>query len=165
MGESEFILPRTGGSHGDLDASHADTNQGTEFQQLEADGAAGGLGELRMRQPDATERAEQHISHGREPEAELMGTHGGSRGAVGEQIELALLDPVLHLATGAVDHLVEVLRGTSYDLSEVTTKRGLASPRVTSALPTTRRLRLQLSSVDHTKSLKRRADLPVRRLS
>src|ERR1700733_4106380 len=44
-------------------------------------------------------------------------------------------------------------------------KRGLASPPVTSALPTTRRLQLQLSSVDQVKSLKRRADLPVRKLS
>ena len=41
--------------------------------------------------------------------------------------------------------------------SEVTTKRGLASPLVHSALPITRRLRLQLSSVRHWKSLKRRA--------
>ena len=37
--------------------------------------------------------------------------------------------------------------------SEVTTKRGLASPRVHSALPTTRRRRDQLSSVDQRKSL------------
>jgi hypothetical protein len=43
--------------------------------------------------------------------------------------------------------------------------RGLASPPVTSALPMTRRLRLQLSSVDHMKSLKHRAGLPVRTLS
>src|SRR5215470_17786989 len=49
-------------------------------------------------------------------------------------------------------------------LSEVTTKRGLASPAVNSALATTRRWRLQLSSVVHRKSLKQRAGLPVRRL-
>ena len=41
-------------------------------------------------------------------------------------------------------------------------KRGLASPPVHSALPTTRRGRLQLSSVDQRKSRKRRAGLPVR---
>jgi hypothetical protein len=46
--------------------------------------------------------------------------------------------------------------------SEVTTKRGLASPAVNSALPTTRRSRLQLSSVVHRKSLKQRAGLPRR---
>ena len=44
-------------------------------------------------------------------------------------------------------------------------KRGLASPPVHSALPTTRRARLQLSSVDQVKSLKRRAGLPVRSAS
>jgi hypothetical protein len=31
------------------------------------------------------------------------------RGAIGKEIELALLDPVLHVAAGAVDLLVEVL--------------------------------------------------------
>ena len=44
----------------------------------------------------------------------------------------------------------------------MTTKRGLASPPVHSALATTRRWRLQLSRVDQVKSLKRRAGLPVR---
>ena len=39
-------------------------------------------------------------------------------------------------------------------------KRGLASPWVHSALAMTRRLRHQLSSVDQSKSLKRRAGLP-----
>src|ERR1700746_1874438 len=48
--------------------------------------------------------------------------------------------------------------------SEVTTKRGLASPLVHSALATTRRLRLQLARVVHMKLLKRRAGSPVRRL-
>jgi hypothetical protein len=50
-------------------------------------------------------------------------------------------------------------------LSEVTTKRGLASPPVNSALATTRRSRLQLRRVVHLNSLKYRAGLPVRRLS
>src|SRR6185369_13915054 len=48
--------------------------------------------------------------------------------------------------------------------SEVTTKRGLASPLVHSALATTRRLRLQLVRVLHMKLLKRRTGRPVRRL-
>src|SRR4051794_35967190 len=43
--------------------------------------------------------------------------------------------------------------------SEVTMKRGLASPWVHSALPMTRRMRLQLSRVDQRKSLKRRGGL------
>jgi len=40
-------------------------------------------------------------------------------------------------------------------------KRGLASPWIHSALATTRRLRLQLSSVLHWKSLKRHAGWPL----
>ena len=44
-------------------------------------------------------------------------------------------------------------------------KRGLASPRVHSALPMTRRRRDQLLSVDQRKSRKRRAGLPVRSAS
>ena len=49
-------------------------------------------------------------------------------------------------------------------MSEVTTKRGLASSFVHSAFATTRRRRFQLLRVVHLKSLKRRAGLPVRRL-
>ena len=52
-------------------------------------------------------RTEQHIGHRGEPEPQLVGAHGGGRGAVGEQVALALLDAVLHLAAGAVDLLIE----------------------------------------------------------
>ena len=45
--------------------------------------------------------------------------------------------------------------------SVVTTNLGLASPLVHSALPTTRRRRDQVSSVEYEKSLNRRAGLPV----
>jgi hypothetical protein len=33
-------------------------------------------------------------------EAELVGAHGGRAGAIGEEVELALLDAVLHVAAG-----------------------------------------------------------------
>src|SRR4051794_41839010 len=52
------------------------------------------------------------------------------------------------------------LASISAAVREVTIKRGLASPSVHSALPITRRIRLQLSRVDQRKSLKRRAGLP-----
>src|SRR4051812_50071455 len=52
------------------------------------------------------------------------------------------------------------LASISAAVREVTIKRGLASPSVHSALPMTRRMRLQLSKVDQRKSLKRRAGLP-----
>src|SRR5687767_710206 len=42
-----------------------------------------------------------------EPQAELVGAHGCRGGAIGEQIELLLLDAVLDLTAGAVDVLVK----------------------------------------------------------
>ena len=59
------------------------------------------------READAPQRAEENIGERGEPEPQLVGAHGGGRGAVGEQVALAFLDPVLHLAAGAVDLLVE----------------------------------------------------------
>ena len=56
---------------------------------------------------DAAQRAHEHIGHGGEPQPQLVGAHGRRRRAVGEQVELALLDAVLHVAARAVDVLVE----------------------------------------------------------
>ena len=60
------------------------------------------------READAAQGADQDIGHRGEPQAQLVGAHRRGRGAVGEQVELALLDAVLHLAAGAVDLLVEM---------------------------------------------------------
>jgi hypothetical protein len=57
---------------------------------------------------DAAQCADQDIGHRREEQPQLVGPHRPGRGAVGEEIELALLDAVFHLAAGAVDLLVEV---------------------------------------------------------
>ena len=65
------------------------------------------------RQADPAQRLEQHVGERGEPQAQLVGAHGRGRGAIGEQVELLLLDPVLHLAAGAVDLLVE---GAGVDL-------------------------------------------------
>ena len=69
---------------------------------------AGGAGEDGVLERDAPERGEEHISHGGEPEAELVGGERGGGGAVGEEVELTLLDPVLHLAALAVEVFVEL---------------------------------------------------------
>jgi hypothetical protein len=61
---------------------------GADLQELEPDGAAGRSGELGMAQADAAERLEQDIGEGGEPQPQLVGAHGGRRGAIGEQIEL-----------------------------------------------------------------------------
>src|SRR5713226_1030843 len=67
------------------------------------------MGKLRVSQSNPAQRTEQHIGHGCEPQAELVGAHGSRRGPIGEQIELTFLDAVLHLAASAIDLLIEVL--------------------------------------------------------
>ena len=78
------------------------------FNELEADRAAGGAGELGVCEADAAQRAQEDIGNGGEPQAQLVGAHRLGRGAVGIKIELALLDAVFHFAAGAIDLLVEV---------------------------------------------------------
>src|SRR6476620_3877370 len=54
--------------------------------------------------------SDEDIGHRGEPQAQLVGAEGGSRGTIGKQIELTFLDAVFHLATCAVDLLVEMTR-------------------------------------------------------
>ena len=107
LGKGELGLVRMRRGHGERDPADRDADQGADLEEREAQRAACGLGELGVGEADAPQRAEQAISHGGEPEPQLVGAHGGGRGAASEEIELALLDAVLHLAAGAVDALVE----------------------------------------------------------
>jgi hypothetical protein len=109
---SEVVLGlvRAGGGHGNLDPAHALANLGADFQEPEPDGAAGGIGQLRVAQADAAQRREQNIGERRESQPELVGAQGRRRRAIGEQVELLLLDPVLDVAAGAVDVLVHGAR-------------------------------------------------------
>jgi hypothetical protein len=102
---------RTGGCHGDLDAANAEMHDRTDLEQLETNGAASRGGEVGVMQADTTLCTEQHVGHGGKPQAQLIGPHGGCRGAVGIEIELAFLDPVLHVAACAVELLIQVLGG------------------------------------------------------
>src|SRR6266508_2990047 len=108
-GAAPVLGARASRRHGDLDATDADAHECTDLEQLETNGAAGGFRELGVVQADPAQGAEQHISHGMEPQAQLVGAHRGGRGAIRIEIELALLDAVLHVAAGAVDLLVKVL--------------------------------------------------------
>ena len=107
VGECELGLPGKARGHGELDPPDATTDQGTDLQQLQPDGAAGGIGKLGVAERDPAQLAEQHVSHRREPQAQLVGLHGRRRRAVGEQVELAFLDAVFHLAAGAIEIFVE----------------------------------------------------------
>jgi len=71
----------------DLDPSHADPDQGPQFQQLQPNCPAGGPGELRASQADAAQRTEQDIVRRGEPRPQLVGLHRRRRGAVREQRE------------------------------------------------------------------------------
>ena len=50
------------------------------------------VGELGVAQADPAQRLEQDVGEGREPQPQLVGAHGGGRRAIGEQVELLLLD-------------------------------------------------------------------------
>src|SRR5213076_2222767 len=96
-GAAPVLGRRTSRRHGDLDATDADANERPDLEQLETDGAAAGLRELGIMQADPAQGAQQHIGHRVEPQPQLVGPHRGSRGAVRIEVELTLLDPVLHV--------------------------------------------------------------------
>src|SRR5512132_1610334 len=52
MRQGELGVMRAGRSDGDLDATDGDGDAGAEFEQLQADGAAGRLRQLGVRQTD-----------------------------------------------------------------------------------------------------------------
>src|SRR5271169_4935125 len=87
-----------------------ETRTSADLEQLETDGGAVGLGELRVLEGDAAQGAEENVGEGGEPPTQLIAAHGRRRGAVGEQIELAFLDAVLHVAAGAIELLIEAPR-------------------------------------------------------
>jgi len=95
VGDGELVLVGVARCHGDLDPARRGFDQGADLEQLEANGGAGGAGQPGLFEPDAAQAVERDMGH------------GGGRGAVGEQVALALLDPVLHVAAGAIDVLVE----------------------------------------------------------
>jgi hypothetical protein len=61
-------------------------------------------------QADTAQCTDQNVGHGGKPQAQLIGLHGGCRGAVGIEVELTFLNSVLHVAAGAVDLLIQILR-------------------------------------------------------
>ena len=99
-----------GRGHGDFDPAHALAHLGADLEELEPDGAAGGGRELGVAQANAAQRLEQNIGEGREPQPELVGADGRRGRAIGKEIELLLLDPVLDVAPGAVDALIQGAR-------------------------------------------------------
>ena len=114
---------------------NADQHSSAEFQEVETNGAARCIGKARFVQADAAQGAQQHVGHRIEPETELIGPHGCGRGAVGMEIELALLDPVFHVFAGAVYFVIESVRKDHIGLQSFLSMRRMeASLRNASAL-------------------------------
>jgi transposase len=65
--------------------------------------------ELRRLRREAKQLKQERdiLAKGEEGQAKLVGAHGCGAGPVGEEVELALLDAVLHVAAGAVEPLVK----------------------------------------------------------
>ena len=111
-------------------SAHADGRQRIDL-------AAGRRRDLGVSEADAERGAEEHRPS-RRPTAAVRWRHRRRRGAIGKQIALAFLDPVLHVVAGAVDLLVEkaavrigpAQRGWLIPLSQVTRSRfsGLLRP-------------------------------------
>ena len=98
LGEDVLVGAGAGELHNEAADAHFD--EGANPEELEANGAAGGLGEARCFQRDAAQGTDQHIGHGGKPQPQLIGAHRVGAGAVCEEVELLLLDPVLHIAAG-----------------------------------------------------------------
>jgi hypothetical protein len=81
-------------SHGDLDAADALGDDGADLEELQPNGSEGCHRELGMGEADAAECREQHVGHRGERKTELVGSHRFRTGAIGEEVQLALLDPV-----------------------------------------------------------------------
>src|SRR5262249_3612049 len=71
---------------------------------------AAGLRKWRMIQPNSAHRTHQHVGHRSKPQPQLICPHGGRRGAIRIEVELALLDAIFHVTARAVDFFVKILR-------------------------------------------------------
>ena len=80
---------------------------GAELQKFQAYGIGDGFGQGRLFQGDAADTVDEDIGESGEEQAELVGFVGVRAHAIGEQIELAVLDAVFHVAAWAIGVFVE----------------------------------------------------------
>ena len=143
--------------------SRRDADAHRHLQQPEPQRATLRAGQFGAPCAEPSQRMQQHIGERREVQAQLVGAHRVRAGAVGEQVELPLLDAVLHVPARAVQLLVQPpgrrLAPRHGGHHETWVRPPLAR---CSALPTTRRARVHDLRVRYSKSRKRRAGLPVR---
>ena len=111
------------------DPAHADLDGAGDLEQPGANGAA-----LRRSHPGAGESElpdghHQRVGEGREVHPQLVGPHGCRRGAVGEQVQLLLLDPVFHVATPTIQLLVKGVRPDPVAAEAGDDETGIGAPR------------------------------------
>ena len=94
VGLEEEVFVRAGIGQGELDASHGVDDFGADLQKFQADGIGDGLGQGRLFQGDAADTVDEDIGESSEEQAELVCFVGVRAHAIGEQIELAVLDAV-----------------------------------------------------------------------
>ena len=82
----------------------------SDLQQLRADRARLSFRHLGTGQAELSQRHVQHVRHCREQQTQLIGSHSVSARAIGEQVQLLLLDAVFHFPPSTVAAFVQRLR-------------------------------------------------------
>ena len=91
----------------EVDAPATDAHTGRDLEQLQAYLANRGTGPLGAFEHLGLQDGEYQVGKTRKPQAQLVGSFEVSAGAIGKQVELLLLDAVLHVPSGTVKLLVE----------------------------------------------------------
>src|SRR5690606_23500453 len=94
-------------AHGELHSPYTDRDNGADLQQLQSDRPGCRHCQLRPLQSQPAQRLNEHIGEGGEPEPELVRAETVTGSPVGEEFELSVLDAVLHLASCAVQPLIQ----------------------------------------------------------
>ena len=99
-----------GAGEEEADAAGIAHDDGADLEQTTTQNPDLSTREFGAGQTDAAQSLQQYVGEGSEQQTELIGPPQVATGAIGEQTQLAFLDPVLHLATGAVHLFVQGLR-------------------------------------------------------
>lgn len=105
----EEVLVRAGAAHQDADAACIADDHRADLQQLEPYSIRARLGQCSVLQCSAPQPLEQGVGQARQQLPELVRPPTMAGGATGKQVLLLVLDPVLHIAPGTVDLVVQVL--------------------------------------------------------
>ena len=90
------------------DAPYGGLDPGTEFHQMFAQGVDLGRAERGACGPQA-QLLEEHVGGGGQKPPQLVSEEAGATGAVDLESVVQLLDPILDVGAGAVDHFIQML--------------------------------------------------------